>query len=81
MRLTEITLQDLASAGVFQPAYGLLLDLAHTLARQVEFLTNLLQRHRVAAAQPEIQPVGIETGIDAVQRMPKPLNLYQIWRL
>ena len=53
--LTEITLQDLASAGVFQPAYGLLLDLAHTLARQVEFLTDLLQGHRVAAVQPEVQ--------------------------
>ena len=52
--LTEITLQDLASAGVFQPAYGLFLDLAHALARQVEFLSNLLQRHRVAAAQSEL---------------------------
>ena len=53
--LTEITLQDLAAAGVFQPAYCLFLDLAHALARQVEFLTDLLEGHRVAAVQPEIQ--------------------------
>ena len=39
--LTEITLQDLAAAGVFQPAYGLFLDLTHALARQVEFLSGL----------------------------------------
>ena len=52
--LTEITRQDLAAAGVFQPAYGLFLDLAHALARQVEFLTNLFQRHWMAAVQPEV---------------------------
>ena len=27
----------------------------HALARQVEFLTDLLEGHRVAAVQPEIQ--------------------------
>ena len=52
--LTEITLKDFASAGVFQPADGLFLDLAHALARQVEFLTDLLEGHRVAAVHPEI---------------------------
>ena len=72
--LTEITFKDLASARVFQPTNGLFLNLTHTFTRQVEFLADLLEGHRVAAVESEIESDHI--GLTRCQRGDGSVNFF-----